>query len=101
MIQPTLYVIEIGREGNRGVITEEICFASCFVGDLGKIVLAPVHAPEAVAIVAHASRIDRVDDDAGALRLFDHRIHIGIGWASAPKLVDAVGYYENLATKGT
>src|SRR5882762_6134459 len=101
MIQPTRYVIEIGGEGNGGFRAKEIRFAPRFVGDLGKIILTPVHAPKTVAIMAYTTRIDRIDDDAGTLSLLNCGVHIGITRASASELVDAIGYYDNLAAKRT
>src|SRR6266478_3216367 len=71
------------------------------VGNLGKIVLTPIHTPETVAIVAHARRIDRVNDDPRALRFFKGGVHIRVTGSATPKAIDAVGNHQDLAANRT
>src|SRR5258708_8150134 len=76
-------------------------FSSGLVGNLGEIVLAPIHTPKTVAIVAHARRIDRVNDDPRALRFFNGGVHIRVTGSAIPKAIDAVGNHQDLAANRT
>src|SRR6266481_8512923 len=71
------------------------------VGNLGKIVLTPIHTPETVAIVAHARRIDRVNDDPRALRFLNGGVHIRVTGSATSKAIDAVGNHQDLAANRT
>src|SRR3977135_1253022 len=91
MVQSPANVIEIWREGNRRFIAKEISLASSFLSHFGKIILSPVHAEEAVPVVADASGVYCVDDDARLLRLLNASVNVRIRWANATEIVDAIG----------
>ena len=101
MVQPASEIVEVRGKRHRGLEPEEIGFAARLASEFGKIVLAPIDRPEHVTHMTDADREDGVDDDAGALGLFNRGLDIGVPRARAAKAVDAVRDHQNLVTKGT
>src|SRR4029077_16760857 len=86
---------------DRSAETQVVGFSSSLVGELRKIVLAPIHTPETVAIVVHARRVDRVNDDPRALCFFNGGVYIRVTGSATPKAIDAVGNHQDLAANRT
>src|SRR3981081_310227 len=97
MVEAKCQIIQIRSKRDGRLVAEEIRFTSCLVGDLRKIVLAPIQAPETAAKAARTAGIESVNDDVAALSLLDSGIHIRIDKSSAAELVDPIRDHQDFA----
>src|SRR5690242_16722246 len=76
--KPVRQVVQIRRKRYRSLETLEPRFASGLLGHLGEITLAPIDAPQTVAVMPDASSEDRVDHHSRALRFVNGGIDVRI-----------------------
>ena len=94
MREPVCQIVQVRNERDRSAETQIVCFAAGLIRDLGKVVLPPVGAPQAMAVVAHTRRVKREDDDAGTLGLFNRRVYKRVIGSAISEPVDAVGHHK-------
>src|SRR5579883_935402 len=87
--------VEIWRERDGRLRAQEIIrFAAGPFGELGKVVLPPIHSPVAMAKMTHARSVDRIYDNTGALGIFNGLVYVRIGIRAWIKGVNTIGDHE-------